>query len=81
MDDIEKLLAKVSRKERVYLLEILMVLRSGTFNGLQVKKLRGTALYRVRVGTFRTLFSMGSSSKTIVIESIKRRNERTYRDV
>jgi mRNA-degrading endonuclease RelE of RelBE toxin-antitoxin system len=78
MDELEKLFRKVQRKDRQRLFNIVDAMRRGDLKGLTVKKLAGSPLYRVRVGDFRILFSLQEKNGGVVIESVRRRNERTY---
>ncbi len=78
MDETEKLLRKRNQKDRDRILKTLKAIREGVLDGLQVKKLSGSALYRVRVGDFRIQFSINPETKKTVIESVRLRNESTY---
>ncbi len=64
--------------DRERLLAALEALRRGDLKGLTVQKLADSPLYRVRVGDFRVIFSFQKKNGGIVIESVRRRNERTY---
>lgn len=77
MDELEKLLRQAQKKDRERLLRALAALRQGKLDGLEIKKLTNSLLYRVRTGDFRITFSM--NGKTIEIESVQRRNEATYK--
>lgn len=79
MDEIEKLLRKVDKKDRAALYAALDALRNGNVAGLKIKKLTNSRFYRVRVGDFRIVFLMGGNKNTVIIESVRLRNERTYR--
>ena len=79
MDEIEKLLRKVKRKDRERLLEALDSLQRGQIEHLSIKRLAGSRFFRVRIGNFRILFSLDTQKNTLVIESIRLRNEGTYR--
>lgn len=79
MDETEKLLRKRKKEDRDRITEALRAIREGRLGGLHVKKLSGFALYRVRVGDFRIQFSMDPSTKKTIIESVRLRNEGTYR--
>mgnify|MGYP001605529982 FL=1 len=79
MDELKKLLRKVKRKDRERLLAVLQALRSGDIKEMNVKWLTNSQLYRIRVGDFRITFSIDRQRKTVVIESVRRRNEKTYR--
>jgi mRNA-degrading endonuclease RelE of RelBE toxin-antitoxin system len=81
MREIEKLLRKISAKERADLLRFLERLLVKTEHpALDVKKLKGSDLYRARKGNFRIIFHYDSNS-CIVVDSIRLRDENTYRDV
>lgn len=79
MDEIEKLLRKAHKKDRERLLAVMVALRKGDVAGLQIKKLAGSALYRVRVGNFRISFVLDKEKKTIEIVRVRLRNEATYK--
>ncbi|OGY89634.1 MAG: hypothetical protein A2677_03665 [Candidatus Komeilibacteria bacterium RIFCSPHIGHO2_01_FULL_52_14] len=79
MDRIEKLLRKISRKDREGLLNVVELLARGHWKGLNVVKLRGTDLYRLRHGRFRIIFHREDTTHEVVIDSIKLRREDTYK--
>ena len=79
MDEIEKLLHKTKKKDRERLLTAMNALRRGEIKGLNIKKLSGSSLYRVRIGDFRIIFSIDARKKTVLIESVRIRNEKTYK--
>lgn len=79
MREIEKLLRKISKKDRSALLALVEALTGKEHKGLIVKKLKGTDFYRVRKGSFRIIFHY-SDSKDVIIDSIRLRNENTYKD-
>lgn len=79
MDEIEKLLRKVKKKDRERLLKAMEALRQGQIEGLKIKKLSGSRFYRVRIGDFRIIFSIDDQRKTILIESVRLRNESAYK--
>lgn len=79
MDELEKLLRKAKREDRKRLLEALGKLQQGDTQGLKIKKLVNSQLYRTRIGDFRITFSVDKKLKTLVVESVQRRNESTYR--
>ncbi|MEK7084078.1 MAG: hypothetical protein AAB932_02505 [Patescibacteria group bacterium] len=78
MDQIEKLLRKISENDRQRLLDLAERIEHGQIAGLRIVKIHGSDLYRVRSGRFRIIFHREKQSKTVVIDSIKLRNERTY---
>lgn len=79
MRDIEKLLRKISKKERQALLAIIDILLSKDHKRLAIKKLRGSDFYRLRKGTFRIIFHYNEHND-VVVDSIRLRKEDTYKD-
>ena len=39
----------------------------------------GSTMYRLRVGTYRILFDLHYNLRLIVVQSVERRSDRTYR--
>ena len=78
MDDTGKLFKKLSKKERKQLLTFSDALQSEQ-SGLNIKKVAGTDFYRARKGRFCIIFHY--EQKKIVIDSIRLRDEKTYRDL
>lgn len=77
-DKIEKALKKLSSKERAKVKEILLAIRAGKLEGLDVVKLKGKkGIYRARKGMMRIIFLQTESE--IAILSFERRSETTYR--
>lgn len=57
MDDLEKFLRKLSRKERKLLVrEVFPKILRLEHGGLDIKKMKGMAVWRVRHGKIRILF-------------------------
>lgn len=79
MREIEKLLRKISKKDRDTLLVLIESLIDKKYKGLVVKKLKGSDFYRIRKGSFRVIFHY-SDNGDVVIDSIRLRNENTYKD-
>jgi len=77
MNDIEKLLRKVHPHDKIVLLAILHTLRQGKLEDLRVEKMSSSDFYKVRKGNFRFVFHYESSA--IVVDTVKLRNEKTYR--
>ena len=77
MDKIEKLLRKISKKQREYLLKIIEKLLSNNKKGLDIKKLKNTDFYRLRSGRFRIIYH--KENKEIIIDGIKLRDENNYK--
>ena len=78
MDEIEKVLKKLTAKERLSIKNILEDLRSDNFKSLNIKKLKGREdIFRVRKGDFRIVYRILDSN--IFILKIERRRENTYK--
>lgn len=81
MDRIQKLFSRLSRKERLQLQSFIdNLLHSDSFRDAHVKKLKGSDLLRARKGKFRIIFHY-DQSKNMIIDSIRIRNENTYKDI
>ncbi len=78
MKEIEKLFRKISKKDRHFLRETIALLVQKKHTGLDVKKLQGSDFYRMRVGAFRIIFHYDGSD--VVVDSVRMRNEGTYKD-
>jgi len=78
MDALEKLFRKLSPKERKQLLSYSQQLEQ-SIDGFNVKKLQGSDFYRARKGRWRFIFHY--EGHEIVIDSIRLRDEKTYRDI
>ena len=79
MNAIEKILRKVSPRDKTALLEILRALKRGEAEGFHIEKLSGTDSYKMRKGNFR--FILHYENKLIVVDAIRLRNEKTYRRI
>ena len=78
MKTYEKLLRKLSGKSRDLVIEAVDELIAGNNGGFDVVKLKEN-LYRTRVGSYRIFFHYENGR--IVVDDIRRRNERTYREI
>jgi len=79
-DKIEKALKKLTDKERKVVKNILTKIQKEKTKDLDVKKLRGRDdIFRIRKGKIRIIFR--SSGKDILILSIERRSDKTYKDL
>lgn len=77
MERIEKFLRKLSRQERERVAECIRAILAGTFDHLDLKKLKGHRdFYRVRTGDVRIIFSQ-KNGKTRII-AVERRGDTTY---
>lgn len=81
MDRIEKLFARLSQKERLQLQSFLdALLHDDGFRSVHAKKLAGSDLFRARKGRFRIIFHYDRLG-AVIVDSVRIRNEKTYRDV
>ena len=76
MDKIKKLFKKLSTTDRVALAEALELLAVNNLEGLDIKKLAGGNLWRLRVGNFRIIFKRHNAEN--IVYEIRRRDENTY---
>ena len=78
MDAIEKALKKFSDKERDWVKNILIAIKTYNMKGLDIKKLKGHEnIFRVRKGDVRIIYY--KEGEQISILAIERRNEGTYK--
>ena len=78
MDSIAKLFKKISKKDRESLKSLVLLLQDiKERRKLNIKKLQNSDFYRIRKGRFRIIFHI--EKKSVVIDSIKLRNENTYK--
>ncbi len=81
MDAIEKLLRKVDRKERMKLEQAITRLARGDLRGFSVTKIAHAEFYRLRVGRFRIIFHRDMKDGGCLIDSVRLRNESTYKNL
>jgi mRNA-degrading endonuclease RelE of RelBE toxin-antitoxin system len=81
MNRLAKELQKLSKKELARVLDVLQKLQLGQVDSLQVKSLKGRdEVYRARVGRLRVIYSV-SKEGTINVLAVRKRDEKTYRDI
>jgi len=81
MEKIEKLFRKISKKDRIKLLALINKLpNKDKRKNLRMEKIKDSDFYKIRKGNFRIIFHHDSKNK-VVIDSIKLRNEKTYRNL
>lgn len=78
MDKIEKLFAKISKKDRDGLIFLLKAIISNE-NNLKIEKIKNTDFFRVRFGKYRIIFHREKNDN--VIDNIRLRNENTYKNL
>lgn len=77
MNKLDKFLLKVDKKTRMILEEVIILIISGNFSVLDIKKLKGgQKMYRVRVGKVRIIFEHTKNGNKI--QDISYRDENTY---
>ena len=80
MDDLEKSLRKLTAGERKQVKGILARLATSDFQGLDLKKLKGSEnIFRVRKGDIRIIYRKDGSK--LFVLAIERRSEGTYRNL
>lgn len=77
MDKIVKLLAKISLKDRLRLLDLIDKLIVGD-KTLEVIKIKNSDFYRLRYKNYRIIFH---KEPEVVVDSVKIRNENTYKNI
>ncbi|MCK0538328.1 type II toxin-antitoxin system RelE family toxin [Alcanivorax quisquiliarum] len=76
---IKQLAAIQPAKQRAAILDAVRGLGSCPTNAANVKALQGHEIaYRLRVGRYRVLFDLDDGVRILVIQQVKRRDERTY---
>jgi len=80
MDRIEKLLRKISQKDRQRISKLNEALIKGETTGLDIIKIVNSDFYRLRSGNFRIIFHYDETGEA-VIDAIKLRNENTYKNL
>ena len=77
MERLEKNLNSLSENQKIKIKEILLKIKSGNLNNLDLKKLKGREdVFRVRKGKIRVIFYYKKDE--IYILSIEKRNDNTY---
>lgn len=79
MNDIEKLFRKISKKERVLLLEIVASLIKKNHACLTIKKLEQSDFYRLRKGNFRIIFHYNKTDE-VIVDAVRLKGEDPYKD-
>jgi mRNA-degrading endonuclease RelE of RelBE toxin-antitoxin system len=78
VDKIQKVLDKLSSKEKKKIKEILKKIKEKDFKRLDIKKLKKRRdIFRVRKGRFRIIFMI--NKKGIKILTLERRKSKTYK--
>ncbi len=81
MNETDKLLQRLSAKERQRIEHMLLQLALGQLLGLPIKKIVGTKdIFRLRVGRYRIIYRQ-SPGHDLELIKISKRNEKTYKDL
>lgn len=79
MGKLKKALKKFDNAEKIIIKNIITQLKTGLFDGLDIKKLQDSRdIYRVKKKTLRILFYF-NQDKEIIIFTIERRSDNTYK--
>jgi mRNA-degrading endonuclease RelE of RelBE toxin-antitoxin system len=78
MDELQKLFRKITKREREQLIQYAIELENDP-ESFGFIKLKGSDFYRARKGRWRFIFHY--EGKDVVIDNIRLRDEKTYRDV
>ena len=80
MDKIAKALQSLSPKERELTKNIILKIKSNSFSGLDLKKLKDQDnIFRVRRGKLRIIFRKLDNNEIFIL-AIERRSDNTYSD-
>ena len=80
MDQIQKQWRKLSGKDRAQIRTAMHLLQARAFEKLDRKKLKGYQyIYRIRVGNYRLIYF--DNEEEILLKYLKKRNEKTYKDL
>jgi mRNA-degrading endonuclease RelE of RelBE toxin-antitoxin system len=80
MDALGKLLKRASRKDQESLLALMRAIKDpSTRKLLDIKKLSDSEHFRARKGNFRIIFHIENGK--VITDSVRFRNEKTYRDI
>lgn len=80
MNNIEKFLRKLSKKEQEVFMLVFLQLKKDYSKVPHVKPLQGMkGWFRVRVGRYRIIFSVTAGQ--VGIQRIRKRDEQTYRNL
>ncbi len=80
MNKIEKLLRKITKRDRIFIQIALQFIFKRDYKNLQLTKLKSYRhIYRARVGNYRIIYF--DDGKEIIIKYIRKRDESTYKQV
>lgn len=80
MNEIDKILRKLTPKEREAMVLLMKQLQSDYRKIPGIQSLQGTkGLFRIRMGNYRIIFIVNQTTGAAEIRRISRRNEKTYK--
>ena len=80
VDKIQKALNKFSKTEKEIVKKILLKIKSGKFDNLDLKKLKGqNNIYRIRKGKIRIIYRFVKEEIYLVV--IERRSDKIYKNI
>ena len=79
MNKLEKLFRKLSSKDGALLRTIIGQLEQGKTKGLNIIKVTGTDFYRLKKRHFRIIYHFEHGEA--IIDSVRLRNEKTYKNL
>ncbi|MFA6170920.1 MAG: hypothetical protein WCW77_04735 [Patescibacteria group bacterium] len=79
MDEVEKLLNKISKREREAVEEVIALSVSGRTKKLNIKKIANSCLFRVKAKRFRIIYHFDYSE--VIIDTIRIRDKNTYKNL
>ena len=78
-DKVTKSLERLSAKEKKWVRDILVSVKSGNFSGLNISRLKGHKdIFRARKGDIRVIYRQVAGDSFVL--AIERRSEKTYRN-
>jgi mRNA-degrading endonuclease RelE of RelBE toxin-antitoxin system len=78
MDKIKKALENLSHKEKLQIKAILLIIKTGSFSNIDIKKLKNCEnIYRIRKGKLRIIFKRHENGQYSVL-AVERRSDKTY---
>ncbi|MDP3900699.1 MAG: hypothetical protein Q8Q23_06515 [bacterium] len=79
MNKAQKVIKKLSKKDKTILDEAIANLVSGNTGRLNIQKIVGTSVYRMRVRKVRVIFHYQNGE--VVIDQVRDRSENTYKNL
>jgi mRNA-degrading endonuclease RelE of RelBE toxin-antitoxin system len=82
MDEMQKTLRKMNKREREAALLLVIQLQNDYTKVPDLQKIQGKkGMYRARIGNYRIIISIDPKTKEVMIMGIRKRNESTYKNL